>query len=192
MTRYVLFVDDDTNLLEGLERQLHPEPYTILTASSGEAALEILSKHPVEVVVTDQTMPGLNGTQFLWQVRRAHPHMEFIILSGNVSERTAQLAVTEIGVAAILDKPCQGHVLAPVIRQLLRYRDAMQAVAYLSETAVAQRALLNQVVREGAINRSVVEDIESRPAPEALESVLRRVADTRSTAAHEEGLLPPG
>ena len=65
MKHSVLFVDDEPNVLEGLERALRMEPFTLLTATSGGEAMEVLNNASVDVVVADQEMPGMKGTDLL-------------------------------------------------------------------------------------------------------------------------------
>jgi response regulator RpfG family c-di-GMP phosphodiesterase len=66
----ILFVDDEVNILSALQRLLRKEAYRVLTASSGEAGLTLLQKHPVDLVISDQRMPGMSGTEFLACVKR--------------------------------------------------------------------------------------------------------------------------
>ncbi|MFQ5580789.1 MAG: response regulator, partial [Nitrospiria bacterium] len=78
----VLFVDDEPRILEGLKNRLHKEPYTILLATSGEEGLETLENHPVDLVVSDEQMPGMCGSEFLTAVCREYPETIRITLTG--------------------------------------------------------------------------------------------------------------
>jgi DNA-binding NtrC family response regulator len=73
MEHTVLLVDDDLALLEALRRALRREPYAIRVAYRAEAAFHVLAHHPVDVVVSDEKMPGLSGTEFLSKVRSRLP-----------------------------------------------------------------------------------------------------------------------
>jgi CheY-like chemotaxis protein len=72
MGRTVLLVDDDANLLQALSRALRKEPYTIRLAASGTEALELLAQGPVDVIVSDERMPGMTGTTFLARVQEQY------------------------------------------------------------------------------------------------------------------------
>jgi PAS domain S-box-containing protein len=78
----VLLVDDDPDVLVLTSRALAPEGYQLLTAERGEAALTLLREHPVSVVVSDFSMPGMNGAQLLAQVAALYPATLRIIVSG--------------------------------------------------------------------------------------------------------------
>ncbi|MEK7317211.1 MAG: response regulator [Candidatus Eisenbacteria bacterium] len=69
MKATVLFVDDEPLLLEAMRDALRRHPYEVVTAGSAREGLEILSKRPVDVVVSDERMPGTSGSEFLSQVR---------------------------------------------------------------------------------------------------------------------------
>jgi serine/threonine-protein kinase len=77
----VLFVDDDERILNAL-RALFRQEYQVFTASSGEAALEIAGRGGLQVVVSDQRMPGLTGVELLRQVRERQPAAVRMLLTG--------------------------------------------------------------------------------------------------------------
>ena len=92
-TATILFVDDEPNVTDGLKRALRREPYEFLTATSGAAALKILEGQYVDVVVSDEQMPGLSGSVFLSMVRKQFPHTIRMILSGHASLDAAVRAI---------------------------------------------------------------------------------------------------
>jgi DNA-binding NtrC family response regulator len=141
----VLFVDDDQNLLEALGRLLHDEPFRIVTAQSAEKAMEILGENSVDVIVSDQEMPGLKGTQFLWKVRNAHPDMILFMLTGRATAKMAKLAIDQIGIARLVTKPCNAFDLALAIRQALQHRDLLRHSRALLHVFRTQEALLHRV-----------------------------------------------
>ncbi len=78
----VLLVDDDSDVLVLTARAIAPDGYQVLTAERGEAALAVLREHCVSVVVSDFSMPGMNGAQLLAQVAASYPQVLRIIVSG--------------------------------------------------------------------------------------------------------------
>ena len=72
--RTILVVDDDDDVRSALARLLGLAGYTVLTAESGEEGLQTLATHPVQLVISDQNMPGMTGIEFLKSVRNRHPH----------------------------------------------------------------------------------------------------------------------
>jgi putative nucleotidyltransferase with HDIG domain len=79
--RAVLVVDDEESIVESLRRALN-DSYTIYTATSGEAALEILAREQIAVIVTDQRMPGLTGVQLLERAKQISPATSGLLCSG--------------------------------------------------------------------------------------------------------------
>jgi diguanylate cyclase (GGDEF)-like protein/PAS domain S-box-containing protein len=78
----LLLVDDDVNVLAALHRLFRRDNYNILTAASPAEGFEMLALHPVQVIVCDQRMPGMSGTEFLSKVKEMYPQTIRIILSG--------------------------------------------------------------------------------------------------------------
>src|SRR5579871_4385178 len=95
MTETVLFLDDEPAILEGFARLLRKEPYTVLTATSGVAALAVLGRQPIDVVVSDERMPGMSGSEFLDQVRTQYPCIIRIMLTGQARMEVATRAIQQ-------------------------------------------------------------------------------------------------
>ena len=91
----VLLLDDEPNVTAGLKRALHSEPWKILTAATTGGAFDILSREAVDVVVSDERMPGMSGSQFLSEVRKKYPHTIRMILSGQADLEAAVRAINE-------------------------------------------------------------------------------------------------
>jgi DNA-binding NtrC family response regulator len=81
----VLIVDDERDFRESLVRRLQRRSVDATGVASGEAALEHLAGQPVDVVVLDVKMPGLNGVETLREIKRRHPVVEVILLTGHAS-----------------------------------------------------------------------------------------------------------
>lgn len=123
----VLLVDDDQLLLNSLKRSLHQEHYAIRTATSAEAALEILSGIEVDVIVSDQCMPGMSGTDFLAMAHEKYPETLRIMLTGKPELNTAMDAINRGQIYRFFTKPCNAIDLA------LSIREALQQKAFLSQ-----------------------------------------------------------
>ena len=77
----VLFVDDEERILNALQALFRAD-YDVFTAASGAAALEIVGKAGIHIVVSDQRMPGMTGVELLREVRRIAPHTVRLLLTG--------------------------------------------------------------------------------------------------------------
>ena len=100
----VLFVDDDERILNGL-RSLFRQEYLVLTASSGEAALEIVNRGGVQVVVSDQRMPGMTGVELLRQVRTVAPDALRLLLTGYTDLASLVGSINEGEIFRFVKKP---------------------------------------------------------------------------------------
>jgi two-component system probable response regulator PhcQ len=118
----ILLVDDEPNVTEALKRALWRQPYTFLTATSGTAAQQLLERQHVDVVVSDEQMPGMSGSEFLSWVRKQFPHTIRVILSGQASLEAALRAINEGEVHRFFLKPCNPTDLVITIEQALRLK----------------------------------------------------------------------
>ena len=118
----VLFVDDEKHVVESLKDALRRLPMTILTATSAAGALRILDATAVDVVVSDELMPKMSGTELLAEVRRLYPDVVRIVLTGHASVEGAIKAINEGEIYRFLSKPCKVADLAQTIFEAVRVR----------------------------------------------------------------------
>jgi DNA-binding NtrC family response regulator len=112
----ILLVDDDRCLLQACTRLLHEQPYHVLTAKSAEDAAYILKTRPIDLIVCDEKMSGMLGTEFLKWVAQVFPKTVRILFTGQPSVDSARRAVNESKVFRYLIKPCDDYALAMAIR----------------------------------------------------------------------------
>jgi DNA-binding NtrC family response regulator len=101
----VLFVDDDPAVLRAITRVLGPLSLEVLTAGGAEEGLAILESRPVDVVVSDIDMPGVDGFAFLERVRKEHPAAVRMLLTGAATLERALHAINEGEVSRFFTKP---------------------------------------------------------------------------------------
>jgi DNA-binding NtrC family response regulator len=148
MKHTILLVDDDASLLDGLCRTLRREPYNILKAGSAAEALELLKRVPVDVIVSDEEMPGISGTELLQQAHRLYPETVRFMLTGKATLQTAVDAINDGGISRFFLKPCDSRELAASIRQGLRHRELLIAARRLLEQTRRQSALIARLEKE--------------------------------------------
>ena len=119
----VLFVDDDTFILSGFIRSFHKEAFQVFTAHSAEEAMDILKRTDINVIVSDEKMGGMDGTDLLCWVVNNFPHIPRIILSGRPDVPTMQRAINDAKVYRYLTKPANCEYLANTIRQAIAESD---------------------------------------------------------------------
>jgi DNA-binding NtrC family response regulator len=115
----VLLVDDDSDFLPLLRATLKREQYDLLIATSARSALETLRKEVVDVVVADENMPGMSGTDLLAIVASECAACSRIILTGHATVDIAVRAVNKARIASLLLKPCNPAVLGDAINKAL-------------------------------------------------------------------------
>ncbi|QRR05107.1 response regulator [Burkholderia sp. MS455] len=140
----ILLVDDEPNVLSALKRVFRPAGYDILTADSGEAALEILASTEVDLIVSDMRMPRMSGAEFLARARALFPDTMRILLTGYADIASVVQAVNEGGVYRYLNKPWDDHDLLMTIEQALEQRRLRHEAARLTALTEAQNEALRR------------------------------------------------
>jgi DNA-binding NtrC family response regulator len=117
----VMLVDDEIDFLTGIKKVLDRRRMEVITADSGEKALSLLKENPIDIIVLDLKMPGMDGIEALKRVKQAYPGIEVIILTGHPTVESA-LEVIRLGANEYLKKPPQIEELTATIRRLYENR----------------------------------------------------------------------
>lgn len=144
----ILFVDDDIQVLDAIIRSLHKESYELLSATSPEKALEILSQRRVDVIVSDEQMPGMLGSELLALAAKDYPETIRIILTGHANVEAAVRAINEGQIYRFLIKPSHAAELAVTIRQALEHKELVDMSRKLLKENKAQSSLLQNLEKE--------------------------------------------
>jgi CheY-like chemotaxis protein len=116
-TRTLLLVDDEPGVLHALERAFRREGYRVLLASGAPQALELLAANDVQVVLSDQRMPHMDGTELLARARELYPHTVRMILSGYADLASIQQAINRGAIYKFLSKPWDDNELRAAVRE---------------------------------------------------------------------------
>jgi diguanylate cyclase (GGDEF)-like protein/PAS domain S-box-containing protein len=122
----LLLVDDDPNVSAALYRVLRRDGYRVLRAYSGVEGLGLLALHEVQVVISDQRMPGMMGTEFLSRVKQIHPDTIRIMLSGYTAVDSIIEATNSGAVFRFHTKPWDDDALRASIAEAFRYHWLMR------------------------------------------------------------------
>ena len=117
----VLFVDDEANILTSLKRTLRREGYEILTAESAAEGFSLLARNKVHVIVSDQRMPEMNGTEFLSRVKSLYPETVRMVLSGYSEISAVTDSINKGAVYRFMLKPWDDEKLKAEITGALRH-----------------------------------------------------------------------
>lgn len=119
----ILTVDDEPNVIAALTRVFMDEPYNIFTANSAEEGMAILRSNPVKVVISDEMMPQMTGSEFLSMVRQEFPDVIRIILTGHANMASAMKAINEGEIYRFFTKPWDDVNLKFAVRSAVEQYD---------------------------------------------------------------------
>lgn len=143
----VLFVDDEPEILATMRQNFRRNKFKIFTAESGPEALELLKQHQFEVIVSDERMPQMSGSEFLTKVRSTQPNSMRILLTGQASIEAVAKAVNEGEIYRFLLKPIHKTVLLHAINQSLDYLALIAETQRLRSTVAQQEDRLRSLER---------------------------------------------
>ena len=124
--RTLLLVDDEPNILASLKRLFRRDGHVMLTANSGAEGLELLSKHKVDLIISDQRMPGMTGVEFLRTAKALYPDTIRIVLSGYTELQSVTDAINEGAVYRFLTKPWEDEPLREQINKAFEYKELLE------------------------------------------------------------------
>lgn len=119
----ILLVDDEVNVLSALTRALFDEPYEVTCAKSGEEALELIAKTPFKLVISDERMIGMQGSELLAILKEKYPDTLRILLTGHATLEAAMKAVNQGEIYRFFTKPWNDTDLKFSIRSALERYD---------------------------------------------------------------------
>jgi two-component system, NtrC family, response regulator HydG len=164
----VLIVDDEAPNRESLGKIFEREGWRVALADSAAAALDVLRREPVSVVVTDLMMPGMTGEELLRAVKTLAPEIEVVLMTAYGTVESAVAAMKE-GAYDFITKPVKRHAIVKSVRQ------ALEKASLVAENRAlrAQIAELSQVATGGLVGGA--------PAFRAVLDRLRQAAPTTAT-----------
>ena len=118
----VLLVDDEESILNSLRRLLRSQPYDVVLATSGAQALEIMAARPIDLVMSDARMPGMDGATLLAEVHRLYPGTSRILLTGYADLTTIIKAINDGQIHRYISKPWNDEELQLILQQSLEHQ----------------------------------------------------------------------
>jgi signal transduction histidine kinase len=156
----LLVVDDEVDVLDSLRHQFH-RTYRVLTCPSGKQAIELLEKNDVEVILTDQRMPGMSGDVLLRQARELKPDAIRMLFTGYADIQAVINAVNEGHIFRYILKPWDTAELEGIIRQGVEQYDLLtERRRLIGELQLANAQLVeanNELARAGQLKTAFIE-----------------------------------
>lgn len=144
-SRTLLLVDDEEYILSALKRILRRSNYHVLTAENAREGLRLLAENHVDVVISDQRMPGMTGVEFLRLVKDLHPDSVRMMLSGYTDLQSVTDAINEGAIYKFLTKPWDDEHLLANIEEAFRRREIVSENQRLGQKLADTNARLGQV-----------------------------------------------
>ncbi|AZE65443.1 Response regulator c-di-GMP phosphodiesterase, RpfG family, contains REC and HD-GYP domains [Pseudomonas synxantha] len=146
----VLLVDDEESILNSLRRLLRGQPYDVVLATSGAQALEIMAARPIDLVMSDARMPGMDGATLLAEVHRLYPATGRILLTGYADVTTIIKAINDGQIHRYISKPWNDEELPLVLQQVLEH----QRLQRLAHGQNEQLKVLNATLEKRVVART--------------------------------------
>ncbi|MBI3178972.1 MAG: response regulator, partial [Deltaproteobacteria bacterium] len=154
-SRDVLFVDDDPDILRALERTSRGAPWRGLFASSAAEGLAHAQVHTFAVVVSDFMMPGMNGVDFLVQIRERQPDAERILLTAHADQEAMEKGINNAGISRFLRKPWKTEALRLTLEEALKQHQLRH------DNAVLMRRLAHRNEELGYLNERLQDKVKA-------------------------------
>jgi len=140
MSKTVLVVDDEPEILKAVRGNLMDDGYEVLEALDGPEALKRVEEEPPDLVLLDIKMPGMNGIEVLEQLKQGHPQLPVVMMSAHGTIETAVKA-TKLGAFDFIEKPLSLERLTVVVQKALDYRQLEEETLFLRRKEEARHQL---------------------------------------------------
>ena len=158
MSYKIIIVDDEPANLRVLER-LFRRDYEVITAESGEEALQLLGQHDAALLITDQRMPGMTGVELLKQTATIRPHMVRIILTGYTDVDALVEAINSGLVYKYVTKPWGNEELRLTVGRALEHYEMTKARHELELANRRLAARLREIRQLAAVDENISREI---------------------------------
>lgn len=142
----ILLVDDEPNVIAAVKRGFIDEPVEVFTAGGANEAMEVLKSHPIKVVISDEKMPGISGSDFLAMVKQDYPNVIRIMLTGHASIDAAMKAINKGEIYRFFTKPWDDMDIRFAVRAAIEKYDLEE-----------QNSRLLKLVKQQALNLKLLE-----------------------------------
>ncbi|MBM4423054.1 MAG: response regulator [Chloroflexi bacterium] len=175
----LLVVDDEVYTLHLLELLFRHDGYRVLTASSAEEGLDVLGRHQVSLVISDERLPGMRGVEFLMRVRQNWPDTFRIILTAYADTQAVINSINDGHVYRFITKPWDNNDLRQIVRDALRRFDITKENRRLNALILQQFAELrtmNESLEQKVAERTAEVETKNRHLQETMLEVVRTLS----------------
>jgi putative two-component system response regulator len=148
----ILCIDDEVNILKSIKRLFIDEDYMVLTTTQGEEGLEILKKEKVNVLITDQQMPGIKGIDIIKQARKISPQTVRIMITGYSDIDITISAINEGEIHRYIAKPWDNDQFKQVVKNALAKNEADKNGRYNEQRIKREMEDLTAALRTASLH----------------------------------------
>ncbi len=189
MSQSILIVDDEKRMIKALQRMFMETDYRVHTALSGEEGLSLLGQEPVDLVMSDMKMPGMDGVEFLTRVKNLYPRTIRLMLSGYSEEEAVFEALDQNIARHFLFKPWDHQQVLTTIKALFETEKALDnpelrlMVNNVAQLPTIPQSYLHimQLIRQEVSLTDIAKAIEQ---DQAIASKVLRLANSSYFGAH--------
>ena len=179
----ILIVDDEDFILSALRRVLRGRGYRVLTANGGAAGLEVLSQNEVQVVLSDQRMPNMSGSEFLAKVNERYPNTVRMVLSGYADFAAVTDAINQGHIYKFLVKPWDEELLlAHIDDAFARFQMGERGAQF---TKIYENTLEGIIITDGEGRIQAVNPAFTQITGYAQEEVAGRTPSLLGSGRHD-------
>jgi DNA-binding LytR/AlgR family response regulator len=169
----ILLIDDELKILQALKRVLGNEGYEVLCASVPEDGLDLLQKNPVDVIICDQNMPGMKGSEVLKRASQMTPDTVRILLTGYSDVNTAISAINDGRIFHYFSKPWDNGELLRIVEKGVLYKREEERKRNISSEVYSQ--LTGLLTNMNSAREARQRPGEARLEPAEEQKKLRRL-----------------
>jgi len=163
----ILIVDDEVNVLNTLKRIFRTEDYIIFTAQSAKDGLYVLEKENVDLIISDQKMPVMDGLDFFEKTIEKYPDVIRIILSGYAELKDALRAINKGCVYKFIVKPWNNEELKITLKRALEQRELILKNRFLTLELKIRDKILEELDKNYPdVTKKLIDNINNKPLNE--------------------------
>lgn len=148
MNDTILIVDDEPHIIRSIRRMLMEERFRMLSAGSGDDALDIMQDQAVDLVISDHKMPGMSGVELLSIIHAEYPDTLTILMTAHADIPTAVAAVNEAGIYKFILKPWDEETFHSTICRAMHLKGKLARRTSVTHQVGLRDAMLEKLERE--------------------------------------------
>ena len=115
----ILIADDQSSFLQAVSLFIHKEGHNVLLAKNGEEAVSLYQKHQPDLVLMDERMPKMKGSEAFLKIKKSHPNANIVFVT-SFSGDNSMIEILNNGISDVIDKPINAKILGGILKKYLK------------------------------------------------------------------------